>query len=263
MLNIANLGTRFFVWVIATAIIHMEALGETANRFNEDHGILVVAEPRPGFPLSLWNEGIATGQATLAVTVDENGTLEDWLVIEATHTSLVAAIEAVVEQWVFEPAVVEGTTIHATQCLPLLFDTSQLLTSERMSENRNLRENHYLAKRSQSFRRNPIDNSLRFAKPSALDQYPEPLVRPRPLLTQAALEESRGSRASFKFYIDTFGNARMPTLFKLYGKVATEALLAWQEALKSWRFKPLTSNGKPVVVEVVQSFEFSHLYSSD
>ncbi len=250
--------TPALVWALAAATIPLGTAAETAT-IEENHGIRVLAEPSPRFPQSLWRQGVISGHATLAVTVDANGRLEDWLVIEATHVNLTLAIEEVIDEWSFEAAVVEGTPLYATQCLPIFFDASAIRRPREAAGNPLFNVSRHSQLRAHSFDRRRDAKLLRFATPAELDQFPEPLTQPGPEFSVDAYRESLGGRASFKFYIDTKGYARMPTLYKLYGDVAPEALLASQEAIKHWRFKPLTSNGESVVTEVIQTFEFSSL----
>lgn len=231
----------------------------TENALKIDQGIIVVADPSPRYPSKLWYQGVKGGHATIVVTVDESGFLDDWLVIEASHRDFIKSIEEVIYRWDFKPARIDGAPIRATQRIPMFLDGSRIKKDTSRSEWKRVYEG-YAAKNRGGFLRNRNNKeSLKFVRADELDKNPVAMEQPPPLISDEAAKRSKGGSASFRFYIDTSGAARLPTLYKLYGEVAPEVLLAAQAALEKWRFQPPTSDGEPVVCEVVQSFVFTGL----
>jgi len=225
--------------------------------------IIVFSDPKPKFPLSLWERGIVSGRATLVVTVNQYGGLEDWLVIEATHRDLVSPIEEVIPQWSFQPAVVGGEPVTAVQRVSILFDVSHLDKSNRKSASQSIarqtQSNYNWKRRGAAGSRK---NALKLAHVEEIDRYPEIVSHHQPLISTKSLQQSLGSNVTFRFYIDTDGRVRMSTLYKVQGNPDPEAILAAHAALSSWQFKPIKSRGKPVVFEAAQTFEFSSLYAA-
>lgn len=223
--------------------------------------IIVLSDPKPKFPLSLWERDIVTGRATIVITVNQYGGLEDWLVIEATHRDLVSPIEEVIPQWSFQPAVVGGLPVTATQKISVFFDVSHLKVKNRESASDTIMGRPYASwKRGGNAKSRK--NALKLAEVDEIDRYPEVVMQYQPLISNKTLEQSLGSNVTFKFFIDTDGRVRMSTLYKVQGNPDPEAILAAHAALSSWQFKPIKSKGKPVIFEAAQTFEFSSLYAA-
>lgn len=250
------------LWTVLILATTPTGFSESTNDPKFDSPIISSNDPKPQFPYSLWKQGIKTGQATLLVTVDQDGFLLDWLVIEATHVDLVAKIDEAVPQWTFQPAMLNGVPVTGVQRIPIFFDVTHV---DRLSQDdpaTSRIQSSYLSyqernRRSYRSRR----KSLQLASANELDRYPEAVVQTKPLISQASLQRSLGSNVTFKFYIDTNGRVRMPTLHKVDGNVDSNAILAVNEAFSQWQFKPLTTKRRPVTFEVSQTFEFSSLYA--
>lgn len=237
---------------------------ENIDTVRSEREITFIADPEPKFPISLFDQGIATGRATLVVTVNDDGYLSDWLVIEATHRGFIEPIDKVIQQWTFEPATVYGVPVQALQKITIFFDVSHLKKDSRKRPASVANSQSYSAYNPQKRWNSKKNNkALKLATVSELDRYPEVVNQYQPMISSKSLQDSIGSNVTFKFYIDTNGRVRMSSLYKVKGEPAPEAILAAHDALANWQFKPIKSNGKPVILEVAQTFEFSSLFLTE
>ncbi len=221
--------------------------------------IRVIAEPEPQFPHHLRVWGIVTGHVVIAINVDENGFLVDWLVVEASHRDLEKSIEEVIPFWTFEPALENGEPVDAVQRFPVFFDVSKEAgTGSSIVFNglqRSFLENSIGSREISKTLAKP----LRLMEASELDHSPKLFEQILGNLPNEVFLRCRGSEATFEFFIDAKGKARLPTVASIRGKVDPLALLLIQESLRKWQFQPLGSQGEPVVVFSTQTFRFSYL----
>ena len=257
---------RFLMRIIAGGAIFTLAQGLWADRIESaatpDRAAKIHANPKPMFPSSLWKKGLRTGTATLILSIDPQGFLDDWLVIEASHKDLVPAIEEAVIQWTFEPAIVDGQNEFALLRMPIHFDiteTSSKLYSEYNGSSPFI--DNGITSGSNRLSKSPR-HALLLARPEELDRNPQFVEQSQPLISPESMDRSLGTEATFIFYIDTRGRVRMPRLVGTTGAPTPEAIFAAAESLRNWRFEPLTSKRKPVVIEASQKFVFSHLLAN-
>src|SRR5690606_18935585 len=85
------------------------------------------------------------------------------------------------------------------------------------------------------------------------DTLPALLVAYAPAYPEMALQEGVSGEATIIFLVDESGT---PTDFKVESTSAPEFAEAAIDALKQWRFRPSTLNGKPIRVSSRQQFPF-------
>ncbi len=246
-----------------TLVFLLPCLGESAPNDTEDSGIIVQSDPKPRFPRSLWQRGIVTGQATVAIIVNRRGELEDWLVIEATHRHLIKPVEDVVPLWSFKAATIDGPPVRAAQRVSIFFDVSQLRNSHRQASvsPSPVTQPYAIPTPGRRGARGSRKSALKLADVSEVDRYPEVVTQSQPIVSARSLQQSLGSYVTFKFFIDTDGRVRMASLHRVQGNPDPQAIMAAHAALSAWRFKPMKAKGVPVVFEAAQTFEFSRLFA--
>lgn len=221
------------------------------DRFELDnHGINLTIEviKFPKFPNSLLNQGYATGEVKLALDIDNDGELRDWLVTEATHPDFAKSVEYVIEKWRFSPPYINGENRSVVGHLRIDFTAKASVISLDTSTALSTRLNELTQYSSES-------TSL--ADPEDLDAVPFPVSQIKPSVPSNVLRENNGTRATFSFYIDEAGQVRIPSLSQTDGNPDLGMLVAVQDALSQWQFEPPTVKKHPVKVKLSQVFVFN------
>ncbi len=221
--------------------------------------IRVIAKPEPQFPHQLRALGMVTGHVVIAVNVDEDGFLVDWLVVEASHRDLEKSIEDVIPFWTFEPALENGEPVDVVQRLPVFFDVSKDTRTGSSIVFNDLQRSFLESSVGSRAISKTRDKPLRLVETSELDHSPKLFEQILRNLPEDVFLRCRGSEATFEFFIDAKGQARLPTVASIQGKIDPLALLLIQESLRKWQFQPLGSPQEPVVVLSTQTFRFSYL----
>lgn len=207
----------------------------------EPIGIQVTVEPQ--IPARFVMEGLRDGRVTIAVDVDAEGKLEDWIVLEASHYELVAPCAAVVREWRFTPARLDGARVPARTRFTLLISQTGAVISRTGVE----MINDYM----ESVAGRPPD--YRISRADELDRPLVALTRVSPRYASDAARQGVGGRVNVYFFVDEQGNVRLPAV-----PAETHPYLAGitVRAMRDWKFIPPTRAGRPVAVEVAQAFDF-------
>lgn len=201
----------------------------------------------PMFPTRLQLEGILQGEVETLVDIDAQGRVVDVLYLGATHRYFVDAVDRVIHDWRFSPALREGEPAPTTKSLTIEFKLGELVNAsfgpsiafadlEAVVPNRGVEA--YIAKMSE------------------LDRIPTPRSIVRPGIFAEIPEDERTGRAVFQFFIDEQGAVRIPVLTEVEGdlRLAEAALIA----LEQWQFEPPRVHGRPVITHARQEFLFQN-----
>jgi TonB family protein len=207
--------------------------------------VRVTDEPVWVYPPKAEQAGIRHGEARAVVSVSEEGELLDFIVIGCTHPAFAEEVAASLPKYRFAPAKIRGepTTVR----MPLSFFFQQQGTVVSVSPTEQWQSQFARIGREDDFQSwiclpRDLDRPLTVAK-SVSPRYPNEL-------------RHRGEPASvtIDFFVDGEGRVRMPaadaTASPGFAREAASALSAWQ-------FEPPTSNGRPVIVQVTQTFRFA------
>lgn len=203
----------------------------------------------PVFPQTLLHKGFVNGHVTIELEINYDGELRDWLVTRATHREFAEAVEKVIGQWKFAPPMRNGKPISVTTAIEVKFRSSGGVFTFDIS--------YGLVDLLMNNRGFDSRDAIKVAKVEDLDAYPEPIKTVNPIVSKKLIAQSDHTLGVFRFYIDTEGRVRLPHVDRVEGKIDIRLLEAAQDALEQWRFKPLTSKGRKVIVEVVQPFSFN------
>jgi TonB family protein len=193
------------------------------------------------FPNTLGTLDLTSGRAAVEISVDDQGALDDLLVLSYTEPAFAEAAVGALRRWRYEPATVAGHPVGA--CLRVDFDFRAdgkvLLTNATSSANRYV---------DQVFGP-PVTRLV--CPPDDLDH---PLrVRSAVAPVNPAAGAAGPARVVVAFYVDSSGRARLPVVMSSNGPRYAAAAVA---ALERWRFVPPTSGGRPVAVQVQEEFIF-------
>lgn len=189
--------------------------------------------------------GITTGEVRVAVQVDQDGKLTDYLVTAYTHPSLANSAVQALKKWKYEPAWIAGHPRSAMVDLVFVFESRGLVVVDMSIANTmdvlalNLR---------------PSANSYRAVAMRQLDRIPTPTKVVQP--AYAASSVSAPVRVTVHFYIDEKGQVRLPAVSREINEAHEALAAAAIEAVSQWTFEPPMSNGRPVLVAARQDFNF-------
>jgi TonB family protein len=198
----------------------------------------------PSFPSVLVAEGITRGHAVVALSVNAEGKMGDCLVLSYSHERLARTAVDALKRWRFVPARLDGEAVPVQTELRFDFSVEGAVVTSNITE-------RFLDDLfdGRSSRREVYRPSRR----SELDRVPAKIAGDAPqYATEAESDGVRGS-VEVRFYIDERGEVRMPSVAAGQHPYLTERAVA---AVKSWKFEPPTSRGRPVLVVAAQKFDF-------
>ena len=209
-----------------------------------ERGSLNIIQTDPAvFPLSLLYSTVTTGEAKIAIDVDENGKLTDYLVTGYSRKEFADSAVQALRHWQYEPPLFRGQPWASVQ--ELQFDYTRTgavvsltgfdVTNARIDE---LRKGSYV---------------YRILTLRELDRIPTPIQVVAPLSPAAGPNEKKHT-VTVDFYIDEEGHVRLPCVKREEaGDVYAACAL---DAVKQWRFEPPLHKGRPVAVLARQQFDF-------
>jgi len=197
----------------------------------------------PRLPASLEMQAFTGGHVALAIDVSAEGTPTDWLVLGCTHEELVTPCLEVLPKWRFSPARLDGTPVPAQIEITVNFSVDGIVVSSNTLDEMFIRTLHHDGERFTS-RTHPAGE---------LDRVPSRINGPAPKYAAEALRQGVRGKVQVRFYIDETGAVRMPAV-----EADSQPYLARQaiEALRSWKFEPPVSKGRPVLITAVEEFDF-------
>ncbi len=185
------------------------------------------------------------GEVTMrmAVLIDEEGNIFDWMPTHTSDRMLIPAMKNVINKWKFEPVLDEEgepSWLYATISFKLIM-TGQLVNLTMMEA-------------AQSKFPHLLDDDFDLVIPfSRLDSIPRPVYMEELTVYEGMLDAPHTEFIFYEFFIDEEGNVRMPVLRN--SDASYDVLAVIYESLMKWKFEPPTRNGRPVVTRVIQPFK--------
>ncbi|EDY84677.1 TonB family C-terminal domain protein [Verrucomicrobiia bacterium DG1235] len=231
---------------LAISLAHAGPQKFEFHEYGVDLNIEVIKMPH--FPNSLIADGYLEGDVKIAMDIDHDGELRDWIVIESTHPEFTESVERVIDSWRFSPPYINGENRSVVNHLNIHFESrGSVVSFDLPTSVLNVRLNQLTGFRSEASKLSDIKE---------LDTAPYPIAQPSPSIPKDVIQKHDGTRAVFTFYIDEAGQVRIPALSETDGEPDLGMLLATQDALSQWRFQPPTKNNRPVKVKLSQAFVF-------
>jgi TonB family protein len=232
--------TRFLILAAFSALLAVAS----AQQPNARNGaparptLIIKRTVNPIFPHRLNEEGISEGYCRVAVSVDSNGKLAEYLVIGYTHPALVEPSINAIKQWEFEAPVWNGQPIAMQRDIEFRFENHGAVVTMDLQSYVGIMVNRVFPERF-TFRPRTMQE---------IDRIPTPLKADSP-----EVPKSTQGEAVVEFFIDEHGDVRMPSVLKADSDVMADAAAS---AVRGWKFEPPTVNGKPVLVRAQQTFRF-------
>jgi TonB family protein len=201
----------------------------------------------PVFPQQALTLGLRHGEVHLAIQIDADGALTDYVVTAYSHPAFADAAVAAIKQWKYVPARIHGLTCSATADLNFKFKAEGLvvvdLTVLTISELIHFRM---------------VPNSMAYSACTLgqLDRTPTPIKIVKPEYPEALARTSHGGHVTVKFYIDEQGRVRLPSVDRQAIEANGELAGAAVTAVAQWQFEPPLMNGKPVLILAQQDIAF-------
>ena len=175
----------------------------------------------------------------VAVQIDPDGRLADYLVTAYSHPAFVDGAVASVKKWRFEPARIHGSPRSATAEFTFNYEAEGVvvvdMTDQTIAELLRIDDRPKLAGLHARARSASWTGPPRRSRSSS-----RPTRRP----WRAA---ARGGHVTVEFYIDEQGHVRMPSVDRQTIEANEELAAAAVTAVEQWQFEPPLLKGRPVL----------------
>jgi TonB family protein len=200
----------------------------------------------PVFPSKVLPLGLLSGQAAVAVQIDAEGHLTDYVVAAYSHPAFAEEAVAAVKQWKFRPAQIRGIQVSSTADLVFDFKTGGAVVDQTVFSITEL------------IRYRLVPNASAFSVYSLgqLDRIPTPTRIVKPNYTPEQARHTRESDVTVQFYIDEMGHVRLPSVSAGTSEANEDLSAAAVMAVSQWQFEPPLYKGKPVLVLAQQDFDY-------
>jgi TonB family protein len=200
----------------------------------------------PVFPQRVLAQGYKTGQVRIALQIDAEGKLTDYLVTAYSSPGLVDGAVAAIKKWRFEPARIHGAPRAAEAEFTFNYESAGVVVDmsiQTMAELLHLRI---------------VPNSLAYSACalSELDRIPTPVKIVKPVYPEKLARSSRGGHVTVEFYIDEHGHVRLPSVDRQTIEANEELAALAVTAVEQWQFEPPLRKGRPVLALAGQDFSF-------
>jgi TonB family protein len=206
--------------------------------------LAIVQTEDPIFPRSLQLTGVLSGNAKIAIDVDENGKLTDCLITGYSRKEFADSALEAIRQWRYLPPSVNGQPWASVRELSFDYTRTGVVVSfvgvealsNRLDE---LLQGRYIY-RTYALRE--------------LDRIPTPIQVVNPVPPAPGPDVKAQHSVTVEFFIDEQGQVRLPAVSRedAGSAYAASALVA----VRQWRFDPPTVKGRPVLVLATQQFKF-------
>lgn len=205
--------------------------------------VKIEATTEPLLTPSVKQSLLSDAQVVVVVNVSAEGQVTDHLVVGHTNEKLVQPVVAVLKEWKYTPARLDGVAVPAQVPLTVSFDQSGMVVSCLAMEMTEYFFNTISGVRMQ----------YRLHGPRELDRAPIGVNLATPKYAKAAAKQGIHGTVTVRFYIDETGTTRMPSVESSSNPYLAEIAA---EAVRGWKFEPSTVRGRPVLIEASQDFVF-------
>jgi TonB family protein len=199
------------------------------------------------YPPSMVTAGVKSGAASVAISVDANGLLTDYVVTAYTNSAFAGEALAALRKWTFDPARIHGEPRNSKADLTFRFELEGVVVVSM---------DVILYNELVHFKITPNSDVYTACTLSQLDRIPSPTKVVNPVYPKELARTSRGGRVDVEFYIDPQGRVRMPSVSKETIEANAELAAVAVMAVAQWQFAPPMSKGRPVLVLAHQDFDF-------
>ena len=196
----------------------------------------------PEFPPFLRQSGVMQGSVVVALGRDERNRADDVLVLESTDPRFTDAALDAIKEWRFQPRARNAASDDDVPVVRFLFTTGSvavvpLSAGPRTGTRRIVR----------------AESPVELPNFSHLDHTPAVLASPAPEFPAAARGGPTAGTVVVKYFVDTTGRVRLPTVVSATDPAFGAAALA---AIRQWRYEAPRIDGRPVIALERHSFQF-------
>jgi TonB family protein len=228
------------------ALLILTALPLRAQGSPNDQSARVMRLDRfilPEFPPFLRQAGVLQGTVVAAIGHDDAGRANDILILESTDPRFSDATLDAIREWRFKPRTTPANSEDSAPVVRFLFSTGSVsvvpLTATARGATRRIVR---------------ADTPVELPNFSHLDQTPALVQQTTPEVPEALRARISEGTAVVKYFVDTNGRVRLPTVISASEPALGDAALA---AIRQWRYEPPRIDGKPVIALERHSFHFS------
>jgi hypothetical protein len=183
------------------------------------------------------------GQASIdiAILVNEQGEIDDWIPLRTNDKLLINSIGNVIDKWRLKPAMFEGKPSWCYTELHVEFMQTGAVVNIGIQE------------AVISMFHTMHDDFALVVPFSDLDSIPKPIVMETPTLSSNLFSNNIGRTVKFEFFIDEDGNVRMPIVKESSAERMATAIIL--DSLLKWKFEAPTKNGTRVATRAIIPFD--------
>lgn len=204
-------------------------------------------------PADLTHLQIEEPRVVYWVCVDSEGSLIDFLALEATHHALLDKAEEKLHDAEFFPAKADGAAVQAKTLVLVTFYDPEQRAWKRGLMSMPMGSTVMEGAESRIYALSKANFVYSESRPEELDK-PLQLLESELCMVHEPGQPMEKGKVIVEYYVDHKGNVRHPTVITSDGKsLSLSALMTLQKT----RFAPPLKNGKPTYVRVRQPFNFN------
>lgn len=201
----------------------------------------------PVFPQEVLAQGFRSGVVHVAIQVDADGVLTDYLVTTYTHPAFARNAVAALKKWRYEAARIHGEARGAKADLTFNFDTEGTIVVNLTVTSSAELLRFSIVPDAQAFRARTL---------SELDRTPMPIKFVKPVYPANLARSSHGGHVTVEFYIDEQGHVRLASVDRQTIEANAELAAIAVTTVEQWQFEPPLYRGRPVLTLAQQDFNF-------
>lgn len=229
------------LFAVLSTLAAMPVFAVAAETPVERKSLHIIQTEEAVFPRALRQQGITEGWARIAISVGADGRLLDALPVAYSHKPFADQAVDVLRRWRYEPMLLGGEPVGTQTEIVFNFQAVGVVLDYGVSE-------RYLERFTEG------QAAYRPCSLKELDRVPARIQASSPRYPDELARKGIVGHAVVEFYIDESGTVRMPAVVSAdFNELGIFAIAA----IESWKFEPPTSNNKPVLARVRQSFDFN------
>ena len=207
---------------------------------------------RPKYPKESLKAGVE-GAVELRASVDSSGRTRELTVMKGDAAFAKASVQAV-RKWQFHPALVQGKPVKTIYKVQVRFNLllEEAVTDWEIESPKEETDSLGKSPPSKLYRDTP-DGPVYQARKENGVVAPEAIYSPQPEFSEKARINHEQGTVTVGVIVGSDGIPRSTRVLCSSAPNLTEQAVA---AVKSWRFKPGTKDGKPVAVEIAVEVQF-------
>ena len=183
----------------------------------------------------------------VAVQIDADGRLSDYLVTAYSNPAFVDGAVASVKNWRFEPARIHGSPRSAKAEFTFNYEAEGVVVVDMSIQTVTELLHMRIAPDSLAFSARTLGQ---------LDRIPTPIKIVKPVYPTTLARSSQGGHVTVEFYIDEQGHVRMASVDRQTIEANERLAAAAITAVEQWQFEPPLYKGLPVLALAQQDFNF-------